>query len=79
MDSINQQQPEQTREHLRGKNAVEKIREIVKKAQSGFFCTRDPNGRTVARPMNARKVDDDGTLWFLSAETAKRSRNFGNR
>lgn len=64
MNSINQQQPEHNRDDLSGPKAVEKIREIVKRAQNCFFCTTGPN---IARPMNVRQVDDDGNFWFLSA------------
>ena len=39
MDSINRNQPEENREDLRGPTAVEKIKEIVKKAKNCFFCT----------------------------------------
>lgn len=62
MDSINQNQSEENREDLRGSDAIEKIQTLVDKAQTCFFCT---NGG--ARPMNVRKVDDQGTLWFLCA------------
>jgi general stress protein 26 len=69
MNSINQNQPEQNRKDLRGKEAVDQIREIVGKAQSCFFCTGSPTGESVgARPMNVRRVDDQGNLWFLIAE-----------
>lgn len=68
MDSINKNQPEQNRENLNGPAAVTQIREVVKKAESCFFCTAVATGLSSgARPMNVRQVDDDGNLWFLSA------------
>jgi general stress protein 26 len=67
MNSINRNQPEKNRADLRGSEALEKIRELVGKAKNCFFCTTAANGRTGARPMNVRKVDDRGDLWFLSA------------
>src|SRR5687768_3535374 len=68
MGSINENQPEKNREDLRGREAVEKIRELVGKAKNCFFCTSAPAGETGgARPMNVREVDDEGNLWFLSA------------
>jgi general stress protein 26 len=68
MTSINENQPEKNREDLRGAEAIEQIRTIVKKAENCFFCTRAPvAGSSGARPMNVRLVDDQGTLWFLSA------------
>ena len=74
MDSINKNQPEQNREDLAGRKAVEKIKELVKEAESCFFCTdvasADSSG---ARPMNVRKVDEQGNLWFLSANDSHKN------
>ena len=68
-NSINAQQPEDNHEDLNGPKAVEKIRELVKSASSGFFCTAIRTGRAVpTRPMAVQKVDDQGRLWFLSAD-----------
>lgn len=68
MDSINRNQPEDNRDDLHGREAVERIREMVEKAETCFFCTAVSHGSSGAtRPMAVRKVDDDGTLWFLSA------------
>ena len=67
MGSINENQPEKNREDLRGREAVEKIHELVGKAKNCFFCTSAPTGETGGtRPMNVREVDDEGNLWFLS-------------
>jgi general stress protein 26 len=74
MDSINRQQPEDNREDLTGNEAVEKIRDMVDKAKTCFFVTSDGQGNfSVARPMNVRKVDDDGNLWFLSADDSHKN------
>ncbi len=69
MDSINQNQPEENHEDLRGRQAIAKIKELVGKAQSCFFCTvaASPES-TGARPMSVQEVDDEGNLWFLSAD-----------
>lgn len=64
MDSINAKQPEENRKDLRSADAVAKIQDLVGKAQTGFFSTA---GVHKTRPMNVRKVDDDGNLWFLAA------------
>jgi len=69
MNSTNKNQPEHNREDLEGLDAVTKIREIVKKAQTCFFCTAVVKGGfNGTRPMNVRLVDDAGSLWFLSAK-----------
>lgn len=49
------------RHDLSGDAAIEKIRDIVKKAETCFLATRGG-----VRPMGVRRCDDDGTLWFLS-------------
>ncbi len=68
MDSINQNQPDENHEDLRGRRAVSKIKELADKAQTCFFCTvaSSPES-TGARPMAVQEVDDEGNLWFLSA------------
>ena len=74
MDSINQNQLEDVRKDLEAADAVKKIREIVKSAQTCFFCTRHGRGESGgARPMNVRRVDDDGSFWFLSANDSHKN------
>jgi general stress protein 26 len=68
MDSINQQQPEQNHKDLQGAEALAKIKELVGKAQSCFFCTDLKGAKPVATcPMSVQQVDEAGNLWFLSA------------
>lgn len=68
MNSINKNQPEQNHQDLRGTDAIKKMRELIKKAETCFFCTAvATSDSNAARPMNVRQVDDDGNLWFLSA------------
>ena len=74
MDSINQNQPEHNRENLRGADAVRRIKDVVKQAENCFFCTAVSTGPSSGvRPMNVRKVDDDGALWFLSARDSHKN------
>jgi general stress protein 26 len=69
MDSINKQQPEDNYKNLIGTEAVEKIKELTDKSPICFFCTDIITGKPFStRPMAVQKVDDDGTLWFLSAD-----------
>jgi general stress protein 26 len=74
MDSINRNQDEENHADLLGTDAVDKIKELVKQAETGFFCTKvsvsDSEG---ARPMSVQKVDDDGNLWFLSASDSHKN------
>jgi general stress protein 26 len=74
MDSINRNQPEENQEDLRAAAAIDKIKEIAGKAQNCFFCTSTATGPSQgARPMNVRRVDDRGTLWFLSASDSHKN------
>jgi pyridoxine/pyridoxamine 5'-phosphate oxidase len=73
MDSINRNQPEQNYETLAADEAISKIKEIVEKAQTCFFCTTLPDGQTHSRPMSVQQVDDEGNLWFLSAEDSHKN------
>lgn|SRR5690606_26663544 len=68
MDSIDRNQAEDHRENLFGADAVDKIKEIVDKAKTCFFCTAiTTGGSSGARPMSVQEVDDEGNFWFLSA------------
>ena len=70
MNSINQQQEEDTYKPLSGQEAVEKIRELAKKAGTCFFCTQIKQSVAIkTRPMAVQKIDDQGNLWFLSANS----------
>lgn len=68
MDSINRNQTEHNHEDLSGSAAVEKIKHIVDAAKSCFFNTATQlAGSSGARPMSVQEVDDEGNIWFLSA------------
>ncbi len=74
MDSINQNQPEKNHEDLHAREAIKKIKEIVDKAQTCFFCTAVHETDTLAtRPMSVQQVDDDGNFWFLSASDSHKN------
>ncbi|HET6371937.1 MAG TPA: pyridoxamine 5'-phosphate oxidase family protein [Candidatus Polarisedimenticolia bacterium] len=79
MSSIHRNQPEDSLRPLGAQAAVEKIREIVDKAQSCFFCTSGASGTSSGvRPMNVRQVDDEGNLWFLSASDSHKNHELGD-
>ncbi len=68
MNSINRNQPESNRKDLHGMEAVQQAKAVVDKAKTCFFCTRQSvEGSQGVRPMNVRKVDDAGNVWFLLA------------
>lgn len=68
MDSINKQQPESNRDNLSRSEAAEKMKELIDKAKTCFFCTANGTGPSDGvRPMSIQKIDEDGVMWFLSA------------
>lgn len=79
MDSINKQQPEHNTQHLFGPEAAEKIKTLVEKAETCFFCTNIESGKPFkTRPMSAQKVDTNGDVWFLSAEDSHKNEELSN-
>jgi len=70
MDSINRNQPEVNRRDLSGAQAIERVQDLAKDADTCFFTTAA--GRNT-RPMGIRKVDDAGNLWFLSASDSHKN------
>ena len=74
MDSINRQQPEQPFHDAIGSEAIDRIRDTVKKSKTCFFCTAVSRGGSgAARPMSVQEVDDAGNLWFLSAVDSQKN------
>src|SRR6478609_6878332 len=74
MDSINQQQQEENFKNLQGAEAIKKIKELTDKGPSCFFCTHIETGRPfITRPMSVQEVDDEGNLWFLSANDSHKN------
>lgn len=74
MDSINKQQAEDNYEDLRGSEAYEKIKELTGKANTCFFCTNIQSGQPFAtRPMALQEMDEDGALWFMSANDSHKN------
>lgn len=74
MDSINRNQAEENRADLDDIQAVDKIRELVEKAETCFFTTAVAKGDSSgSRPMNVLQTDAAGHLWFLSASDSHKN------
>jgi general stress protein 26 len=68
MNSIDGNQIEHNYEDLNGVAAVDKIKNIIDKVGSCFFSTAvTVSGSCGTRPMSVQRADDEGNLWFLSA------------
>lgn len=75
MDSINKNQPEHNRENLIAAEAVEKMKQLIDKAKTCFFCTIPSGGPSHGvRPMGVQKTDNKGHLWFLSAKDSYKNK-----
>jgi general stress protein 26 len=74
MDSINRNQTEENHADLFGADAAHRIKDVVDKTASCFFCTRAGAGPSSGtRPMSVQKAGEDGALWFLSASDSHKN------
>ncbi len=79
MDSINKEQPEDNCKDLNGEEATQKIKELSKKAKVCLFCSNIKTGKAFStRPMAVQQVDDEGNLWFLSANDSYKNEELTN-
>ncbi|MEP6710843.1 MAG: pyridoxamine 5'-phosphate oxidase family protein [Ferruginibacter sp.] len=78
MDSINKNQPEENYKDLTGAEGTKKMKELIEKAATCFFCTNITSGQALTtRPMSVQKTDDEGILWFLSAADSHKNEEIG--
>lgn len=69
MNSINKNQPEDTKENLSQEEALKKVKELIEQAETCFFCTEAATGPSKGvRPMTIQQVDEHGNLWIISAK-----------
>jgi general stress protein 26 len=80
MNSIHENQKDETIAHLSGTKAVEKIREMVDRSGTCFFRTdASLDDSHSARPMSVQKTDANGDLWFISAIDSKKNRELAEK
>lgn len=61
----------ENKEHLSGNKAIDKIKELAED-KICMFCTYE-NNQIVSRPMSTQRVDDDGSIWFLSRKDSNKN------
>lgn len=61
--------------NLRGREAIEKIKELVKKEQTCMFTTRLAEVPLSSRPMSTQETDEEGNLWFFSARSSHKNQH----
>lgn len=62
-----------TAEQEHGPEAIAKLRELVKDVQFAMMTTVTPDGALHSRPMATLQVDDEGQLWFFTADDSGKS------
>jgi general stress protein 26 len=79
MDSINKNQTEDNYENLYGEEGIKKMKTLIEKSSTCFFCSDIKTGKSFdTRPMAVQKTDDEGNLWFLSANDSKKNAEIKN-
>jgi general stress protein 26 len=66
MNSITSTQKEGNHTNLIGEEAIKKMRNLIDKSGSCFFCTSTLMNKINSSPMSVQKSDINGNLWFLS-------------
>ncbi|MDI1322223.1 MAG: pyridoxamine 5'-phosphate oxidase family protein [Algoriphagus sp.] len=66
MNSITSTQKEGNHTNLMGEEAIKKMRNLIDKSGSCFFCTSTLMNKINSSPMSVQKSDMNGDLWFLS-------------
>lgn len=62
-----QKEENKNRTDLRGQEAVNKLKELVKAESICLFCTELLKQPITTRPMSTQQVDDNGNIWFMSS------------
>lgn len=63
----------ETIEHLKDKEAIEKMKALVENTKMCLFTTDLMEVPLQTRPMTTQLVDDEGTFWFLSDEHSSKN------
>ncbi len=78
MDSINKNQEEENYKDLAGSEAIKKIKELAEN-ETCFFTTAITTGKPLnVRPMSAQKIDENGSLYFLSANDSQKNQQLAH-
>ncbi len=49
-------------------DAIKKIKDVAEDISICMFCTHTEGMPFETRPMGTRKIDEDGSIWFLSSD-----------
>ena len=59
------------KQHLSGSKAIDKIKDIAED-KTCMFCTFT-NDQIVSRPMSTQRIDEDGSIYFLSRKDSNKN------
>lgn len=59
--------------HTSERTAAEKVKDLIGDERLAMLTTVDGDGKLVSRPMALQRMDDDGTLWFLTDDTSPKA------
>ncbi|WP_141893137.1 pyridoxamine 5'-phosphate oxidase family protein [Microbacterium kyungheense] len=57
---------------MTGPEALDRVKELVEDIDFTMLTTIDSEGRLVSRPMSTRQMDENGRIWFFTAEDTKK-------
>jgi general stress protein 26 len=57
---------------ITGTEALTRVAELVSDIDITMLTTVDDDGNLVSRPMSTRRMDDDGNIWFFTAEDTEK-------
>ncbi len=58
---------------MTGTEALARVKELVEDIDLTMLTTKDASGNLVSRPMSTRQMDDEGNLWFFTADDSKKA------
>lgn len=62
-----QKNPNKNTTDLTAQDAINKLKELIKKESICLFCTELMKQPIQTRPMSTQQVDDEGNIWFMSS------------
>jgi general stress protein 26 len=69
-----QKDPNKNKTDLTAQQAVNKLRELIKKESICLFCTDLMKQPIQTRPMSTQDVDEQGNIWFISSIKSDKNR-----
>lgn len=64
-----------TNQDLSAKQAIDKMRDLAESIDFAMLCTDLTSQPFHAIPMSTKRVDDDGSIWFLSGQDSTHNAN----